>query len=90
MADRCAVLVGSSVKTKHDHSRLAYSRVGGHGGRCQMKWRHRSTYGRLCAPLWREIRQCGDASLGVYGFATPGGRLRSSRHRLLTASIPGE
>lgn len=30
--DRGTVLVGSPVKTKHNHSRLAYSRVGRHGG----------------------------------------------------------
>ena len=30
--DRRIILVGSPVETKHDHSRLAYSRVGRHGG----------------------------------------------------------
>jgi hypothetical protein len=30
--DRGAVLVGSPVETKHNYSRLAYSRVGRHGG----------------------------------------------------------
>jgi len=31
-ADRSAVLVRSPIKTKHNHSRLAHSRVGRHGG----------------------------------------------------------
>jgi len=39
--DRRTVLVRSPVKTEHNHSRLAHSRVGRHGGCFQRKLRRR-------------------------------------------------
>ena len=61
--DRSTVLVGSSVKTKHDHSWLAYSRVGRHGGCMSDEAVTSAKYmgDQLCTPHWRAIKQGGNA-----------------------------
>ena len=66
--DRCAVLVGGPVKTKHNHSQFADSRVGRRGGCFQMKQQQPDLWMHLHSTLESVIKQGDNTSLSGYGL----------------------
>jgi hypothetical protein len=55
--DRRAVLIGSAVETKHNHSRLAYGGIGRHGGWFRRERRRRSNLWATLHPTIGEIKE---------------------------------
>ena len=61
--DRSAVLVGSPIKTKYNHSRLTHKGVGRHGGWFKSGTAKRSPNLWMSLHSTLEIKQSGNASV---------------------------